>query len=127
MPTLRKLCNHPGCSNDAITRHDFCAAHKAAREASRQKRKDRGRASAAARGYDAKWRRVRAMYLRRHPVCVGDDCGRPAEEVDHILPLADGGTHKWENLQALCKSCHSKKTIRDNRGKAGKIKKRKHA
>ena len=35
----------------------------------------------------------------------------PAEEVHHILPLADGGTHDDDNLMALCESCHSKITI----------------
>jgi hypothetical protein len=36
-----------------------------------------------------------------------------ATEVDHIQPLSRGGGHEWENLQALCKSCHSKKTARE--------------
>jgi len=62
------------------------------------------------------------MFIRRNPVCA--ECARPSEEVDHILPLAEGGTHKFDNLQALCKSCHSRKTMRDNRGSAGRITKR---
>jgi len=32
----------------------------------------------------------------------------PMEEVHHIKPLAEGGTHDDSNLMALCKSCHSK-------------------
>ncbi len=59
------------------------------------------------------------MFLRHNPVCL--KCERRAEEVDHIIPLARGGTNKWENLQSLCKSCHSKKTIRENRGESGRI------
>ena len=31
-------------------------------------------------------------------------------EIDHILPLATGGTNFRDNLQALCKSCHNQKT-----------------
>lgn len=31
-------------------------------------------------------------------------------EIDHIIPLATGGTNLRENLQALCKSCHNQKT-----------------
>jgi 5-methylcytosine-specific restriction protein A len=31
-----------------------------------------------------------------------------AEEVHHIKPLAQGGTHDDENLMALCKPCHSR-------------------
>ena len=42
-----------------------------------------------------------------------------AEEVHHILPLADGGSHDAENLMALCKSCHSRITATDG-GRWGK-------
>ena len=38
-------------------------------------------------------------------------CGRPGECVDHIVPLADGGTNAGGNLQTLCWSCHSIKTV----------------
>ena len=31
-------------------------------------------------------------------------------EMDHIIPLVEGGTNRRENLQALCKKCHRKKT-----------------
>lgn len=65
------------------------------------------RESAAARGYDRKWRFVRAKFLRAHPNCA---CGAAATDVDHVLPLASGGTHAWSNLRALCRPCHSRKT-----------------
>jgi 5-methylcytosine-specific restriction protein A len=30
---------------------------------------------------------------------------------DHVLPLKDGGARfDWANLQALCVSCHNRKT-----------------
>ena len=62
------------------------------------------------------------MFLRHNPLCL--ECGRPAEEVDHVIPKARGGSDKWENLQPLCKSCHSKKTMRENRSDNGKVKAR---
>jgi 5-methylcytosine-specific restriction endonuclease McrA len=34
-------------------------------------------------------------------------------ELDHIVPLIDGGGHELENLQTLCKPCHKKKTSRE--------------
>ena len=34
-------------------------------------------------------------------------------ELDHIVPLADGGTEMPENLQALCAPCHRAKTARE--------------
>jgi len=32
-------------------------------------------------------------------------------EIDHVIPLFKGGTNEMNNLQALCRSCHGKKTI----------------
>ena len=34
-------------------------------------------------------------------------------EVDHIVPLYQGGNNTTSNLQALCPNCHGKKTIKD--------------
>ncbi len=75
---------------------------------------DQARGSAAARGYGHRWRKLRLMYLRAHPLCVV--CGDAASEVDHIHPRAAGGSDDWDNLQALCKSCHSRKTRREQGG-----------
>ncbi len=35
-------------------------------------------------------------------------------EIDHILPLAMGGTNDFNNLQLLCQTCHKKKTLEEN-------------
>jgi 5-methylcytosine-specific restriction endonuclease McrA len=37
-------------------------------------------------------------------------------DIDHILPLADGGTYEPSSLQLLCKECHKDKTRRWMRG-----------
>lgn len=37
----------------------------------------------------------------------------PSSEVDHIIPLYFGGGNERNNLQAICASCHSKKTVDD--------------
>lgn len=67
------------------------------------------RPSASARGYGRTWQRLRRMVLAREPVCRS--CQRePASEVDHIIALDKGGTNAMENLQGLCKPCHSRKT-----------------
>jgi 5-methylcytosine-specific restriction endonuclease McrA len=31
-------------------------------------------------------------------------------ELDHVVPLIDGGTHEAANLQTLCTPCHKRKT-----------------
>jgi hypothetical protein len=47
--------------------------------------------------------------------------------VDHILPVADGGTDDIENLQLLCPCCHAVKTKRDadNRNTLAALKRQK--
>lgn len=39
-------------------------------------------------------------------------CGGPGGEVDHIMPVARGGTHTVENLTSACRSCNSSKGAR---------------
>ena len=43
-------------------------------------------------------------------------CGQYGNEVDHILPLDRGGD-PWasDNLQVLCRGCHTQKTASENR------------
>jgi 5-methylcytosine-specific restriction protein A len=36
-----------------------------------------------------------------------------AYEVDHIVPLAAGGSNEESNLRALCRRCHGLKTFRE--------------
>ena len=42
------------------------------------------------------------------------DCNQQLEatfEVNHIVPLEDGGSNHINNLEALCRNCHGKKTM----------------
>ena len=79
---------------------------------------DRRRGKTAARGYDGTWRKLRLMVLREQPLCA---CGRVATEVDHIIPIAKAPELRLEmsNLQAMCKSCHSRKTNAEDGGGFG--------
>ena len=75
---------------------------------------DERRGSAASRGYDHTWRKRRLMFLRAHPLCVlCAEEGRTtaATDVDHIVPKRDGGGDEEGNLQPLCHSHHSRKTM----------------
>lgn len=65
------------------------------------------------------WRRRRAFVLKRDGyVCRCEECTRlgrllPADEVDHIVPLSQGGTDDDDNLQAINRECHKAKTARE--------------
>jgi 5-methylcytosine-specific restriction protein A len=60
------------------------------------------------------WRILRDRVKREEPNCRR--CGAPSTDVDHIVPLADGGAFSDRaNLQALCHPCHKIKTGEDNR------------
>ena len=76
------------------------------------------RASPSERGYGRTWQKLRLRILRRdHYMCV--KCRVPvgkSGEVDHIIGKAKGGTNRMDNLQTLCKRCHSMKTAREDGG-----------
>lgn len=108
-PRPLRPCGKIGCSR--LARERFCEEHKSEAEARRKarwRRYDNSRGTAAQRGYGAVWRRLRLMVLHEEPLCRM--CSAPSQEVDHIQPLSRGGTNERENLQGLCRSCHSRKT-----------------
>ena len=69
--------------------------------------------------YDSsKWRyQLRPMKLRSTPfceICMTNDILTEAKEVDHILPISEGGeAFDIGNLQALCVSCHARKSAKE--------------
>jgi len=76
------------------------------------------RASASKRGYDARWRKARRMYLNRNPLCVecrADDVVEPANTVDHIVPHKGDYDLFWDpdNWQSLCEMHHNRKTAKE--------------
>ncbi len=104
------VCTRPGCPG--IVRAGVCSRCGALRK-QRMAAHDEQRGTAAQRGYDANWRRLRASFLAQHPLCVACEAiGRTvvATDVDHIVPRRAGGSDRDENLQPLCHACHSRKT-----------------
>lgn len=72
---------------------------------------------------DRGWRRARRRYLSDNPICVRCEAtGRiqPATIVDHIVPHNGDWDAFWNvsNWQALCKPCHDRKTLTEDRGTA---------
>lgn len=74
------------------------------------------RPSASKRGYGARWRRRRKMYLAKNPLCV--ECKKAgytvaAALVDHIIPLSQGGKDEEINYQSLCVMHHNQKIAKE--------------
>jgi 5-methylcytosine-specific restriction protein A len=104
MPRAARICPIVGCPELVYGKDRYCPDHLK----ERRQVVDSNRLPAAQRGYDAEWQQIRDAYLKAHPWCVF--CGRKANEVDHVIPIVDGGTNDWDNLRSMCKHDHSQHT-----------------
>lgn len=122
MPTT--LCSHSGCNasagaNGVCKMHKPKPKHQKAKqtkqaEPAKLKRID-NRPSSAQRGYDARWRSARELFLANEPLCRNcmlKSIIKGADVVDHIIPHRGDHELFWDqtNWQPLCYSCHSIKT-----------------
>lgn len=108
----RKPCKHLVCPK--LTEGNYCEEH--------EKLYAHKRYSAASRGYNSIWRKARNRFLKANALCVKcKEQGRltKATVVDHIKPHRGDKVLFWDesNWQALCKSCHDKKTMTEDRYK----------
>jgi len=113
----KRPCSHPGCPK--LTDKQFCDEH--AKQNAREYEKYR-RDPETRKRYGRAWKRIRDRYISQHPLCERcEQDGRltPAQEVHHIKPLSEGGTHDSDNLMALCSSCHSGITLGENNRRRG--------
>ncbi len=108
-----KACSQQPCPHPALP-GGKCQEHKAKAE------RDRG--TAWQRGYTTRWYRatrmwIRADYMRNFcadPFKVHGPRLEPGTQVDHIIPHRGDTVLFWDfehNLQVLCASCHSRKTM----------------
>ena len=70
------------------------------------------------RGYDSTWRALSKQVRMEEPLCrhcLRDGRVTAATLVDHIVPLSLSPELRLDrgNLQALCASCHARKTQAD--------------
>ena len=112
MPTKPKTpCQHPRCPELVPAGTKYCEKHKPLHPEEVR--------SAAARGYGHAWQVARKKFLEAHPLC--EEClkhGRyvRATDVDHVIAHRGNQELFWDasNWRALCHSCHSKKTAKED-------------
>ncbi|HKM39927.1 MAG TPA: HNH endonuclease [bacterium] len=118
-----KPCRFPGCPE--LTEDRFCPKHM--KEYNRQYNRQK-RPGYSKRLYKtARWQKLRKRVLSVQPLCA--ECGRQgriamATVADHIIPHKGNLELFWDegNLQALCKSCHDRKTAKEGRwGEKGRV------
>ena len=121
MPMLPKRgCCEPGCGAVAEPDSSRCPTHQPAVQRSYDDR----RGTAAERDYDGDHRRLRVLCFERDGWCCYI-CGREtprtargkrwacAPEMDHIVAMANGGSHTYSNVACCCRACNNKKAARD--------------
>ena len=108
MPTQPKRpCRYPGCPSLATPGEQYCPQHKTKTEQFYNKYQRPNDKNA----YGRAWKRIRDRKIKENPLCeecLKNGIYKAAEEVHHILPLADGGRSTQDNLMSLCRSCHLK-------------------
>lgn len=110
MPRTPRICGEPvtpKCLNP-VTRNGRCDSHQPTPFAGAKERWNANRP----KGYAALRRRV-----IREAGGLCENCGQPGHEVDHIIPVAKGGTWARENLWLLCEQCHDEKSKKERRRK----------
>jgi len=92
-------CGQPFDVKAAKWPHRFCPAH----ELTPDQRSPSTRA-----GKDPKYRQNRKIVLAGNPPCYL--CGEPgADTVDHVIPVAEGGTNELDNLRPAHGWCNRQK------------------
>ncbi|MFK0295486.1 HNH endonuclease [Streptomyces sp. NPDC090442] len=111
MPRARQTCFRSGCPQVAI-KAGACKEHAPKPVDHRQPWSNRSKRNQA-RGAGWTQRRLHVLHRDRRR-CYR--CGSPqATEVDHIVPVARGGSDDLVNLAAICRSCHRTKTAEESR------------
>ena len=60
----------------------------------------------------SRMRRWDIAYRQKY-LCPCGELLKPSFEVDHVVPLCEGGEDVEENLRAMCRGCHGQKTRRE--------------
>jgi len=125
----KRPCRFPRCNKLTVAKHGYCREHKKQVDQSYEKQRERPTTIY----FTKRWQNLRKIVLNNQPFCAdpyGDhkrygQIGVPATEVDHVDGNPDNNFyergHPQNNLQGLCKQCHSRKTALEQ-GRWGKEK-----
>jgi 5-methylcytosine-specific restriction protein A len=107
----KQFCTYPGCQ--ALTDKSRCERHNFSE--SRRYYDKHNRPEYRKLYNTSLWKRLRIMVLKEQPLCKAcKKQGRfiPATDVDHIKDHKGDASlfFDYDNLQALCHECHSRKT-----------------
>lgn len=109
----KKPCAYPDCPE--LTHGYYCDKHKKQMDADYNKNR---RDKVSQKFYQSSaWQNLKKLKLATNPLC--EECQRngklvPAKMVDHIVPIKQGGEPlAINNLQSLCWSCHSRKSVKE--------------
>ncbi|TNE75072.1 MAG: HNH endonuclease [Gammaproteobacteria bacterium] len=102
-----KPCRARLCTRTTREKHGYCDEHIDQARSWTRGRAGRGRGGRP-------WRRLRDQVLERDQFlcqpCKREGRVTPGNEVDHIIPEAEGGHTVANNLEATCHHCHKAKT-----------------
>jgi 5-methylcytosine-specific restriction protein A len=102
---MRTCC---GCGHAFVPRHAQVFRCPACEPTGRDQKDPTTRAQRDGTG---DYERNRAAVLAGSPMCAYG-CRRPATTVDHVVAVANGGTHDLSNLVPACGPCNSSKAAR---------------
>ena len=119
MTRPKRTCAEPGCP--VLVTKGHCLRHNRNRHLREGRSPSEQRETM--RRYDRRWKKMRKIILARDPICKSCEAA-PSTEVDHIIPRSPdlhAADVTEEELQGLCKPCHSSKTQAENapKSKAG--------
>ena len=108
---VKKPCRFPQCPKVTTAKHGYCPEHKQQVDKSYEKTREKSQIY-----YTKRWKDLRKIQLNNHPLCADpfnhhkryEQSRAMAAEVDHIDGNSDN--NEMDNLQSLCKKCHSRKT-----------------
>jgi 5-methylcytosine-specific restriction protein A len=101
VPRASSICLRAGCTSKTF-RDGRCRDH--------QTRKPWQNVSARNQSRPSNWASIRTQVLARDRFTC-QSCGARSElEVDHLVPVAKGGSWELDNLWTLCAPCHKSKT-----------------